>query len=69
MGFAHEGSIGEREMTADIGNEKLYWLRTDTGEKGEVTVRELIHCINSDTEFHEEYFLYASIEERDYYKR
>lgn len=51
-------------MTTDIKNEKLYWLRTDTLVKGEVTVRELLQCINSDTGFHEDYYIYTSEKER-----
>ena len=53
------------ENYQDIKNEKLYWLRTDTLEKGEVTLRELLQCINSDTGFHEDYFVFSSEKERE----
>ena len=45
--------------------QKLYWVRTDTLEKGEVTLRELLQCINSDTGFHEDYFVFSSEKERE----
>ena len=43
------------ENYQDIKNEKMCILRTDTLEKEEITVGELLRCINSDTGFHKEF--------------
>ena len=51
------------------GNEpqeqKLYWIRADNGTTGTVSVGEIINCINRDTGFHEDYYIYTSEKERE----